>query len=137
ALPWHIQARAHDARATSVRYRDEVSHGNERVASWASALGVVLDHPGKSAKFKVSPEGVPSIIPSESGVKVDQEKLRAMVLDELLRPATAATRDLAAPAAVDASAFTTEQAKALLPNLVRTSAYTTYYPPSSSRPANT
>ena len=125
-----------DAIAPAVRYRYEVTLVNERVASWAAALGVVLDHPGKSAKFKVSAEGVASIIPSESGVKVDQEKLRAMVLDELLRPATAATRDLAAPAAVDASSFTTEQAKALLPNLVRTSTYTTYYPPSSSRHAN-
>ena len=136
AQPGELPSIPQDAIAPAVRYRYEVSLVNERVASWAAALGVVLDHPGKSAKFKVSPEGVPSIIPSESGVKVDQEKLRAMVLDELLRPATAATRDLAAPAAVDASAFTTEQAKALLPNLVRTSTYTTYYPPSSSRHAN-
>jgi len=58
------------------------------------------------------------------------------VLDELVRPATGATRDLAAPAAVDTSAFTTEQAKALLPNLVRASTFTTYYPPSASRHAN-
>jgi len=136
AKPGALPAIPQDAIAPAVRYRYQVSLVNERVASWATALGAVLDHPGKSAKFALSAEHVPSIVPSESGVKVDQEKLRAMVLDELLRPVTGATRDLAAPAAVDASAFTTEQAKALLPNLVRTSTFTTYYPPSASRHAN-
>ncbi len=136
AKPGELPAIPQDAIAPAVRYRYQVSLIRERVASWATALGVVLDHPGKSAKFALSAEHVPSIVPSESGVKVDQEKLRAMVLDEFLRPVTGATRDLAAPAAVDASAFTTEQAKALLPNLVRTSTFTTYYPPSASRHAN-
>ena len=136
AKPGELPAIPQDAIAPAIRYRYQVSLVNERVARWAAALGVVLDHPGKSAKFALSAEHVPSIVPSESGVKVDQEKLRAMVLDELLRPVTGATRDLAAPAAVDASAFTTEQAKALLPNLVRTSTFTTYYPPSASRHAN-
>jgi vancomycin resistance protein YoaR len=125
-----------DAIAPAIRYRYQVSLVNERVASWAAALAVVLDHPGKSAKFNVNADGVPSIIPSESGVKVDQEKLRAMVLEELVRPATTTPRDLAAPAAVDPSAFTTEQAKALLPNLKRASTFTTYYPPAADRHAN-
>jgi len=136
AKPGELAAIPQDAIAPAVRYRYQVSVVNERVASWAAALAVVLDHPGKSAKFSLNAEHVPSIIPSESGVKVDQEKLRAMVLEDLTRPATGTTRDLAAPAVVDASAFTTEQAKALLPNLVRTSTFTTYYPPSASRHAN-
>jgi vancomycin resistance protein YoaR len=136
AKPGELPAISQDAIVPAIRYRYQVSLVNERVASWAAALGVVLDHPGKSAKFNVSPDGVPSIIPSESGVKVDQEKLRAMVLDELVRPATGSTRELAAPAAVDVSAFTTEQAKALLPNLARASTFTTYYPPSADRHAN-
>jgi vancomycin resistance protein YoaR len=136
AKPGDLPAIPQEAIAPAIRYRYQVSLVSERVASWATALGVVLDHPGRSAKFKVSPEGVPSIVPSESGVKVDQDKLRAMVLDEILRPASGSTRDLAAPAAVDPSKFTTDQAKALLPNLVRTSTYTTYYPPSASRHAN-
>src|SRR5438876_4921309 len=136
AKPGELTAIPQNAIAPAVRYRYQVSLVNERVASWATALGVVLDHPGKSAKFNLNADHVPSIVPSESGVKVDQAKLRAMVLDELVRPATGATRDLAAPAAVDISAFTTEQAKALLPNLVRTSTFTTYYPPSASRHAN-
>jgi vancomycin resistance protein YoaR len=136
AKPGELPAIPQDAIAPAVRYRYQVSLVNERVAAWVTALGVVLDHPGKSAKFSLNAERVPSIIPSESGVKIDQEKLRAMVLDELVRPAVGTTRELAAPAAVDASAFTTEQAKALLPNLVRTSTFTTYYPPSPSRHAN-
>lgn len=136
AKPGELPAIPQDAIAPAIRYRYQVSLVNDRVASWVAALGVVLDHPGKSAKFTVNADGVPSIIPSESGVKVDQEKLRAMVLEELVRPATGATRDLAAPAAVDRSAFTTEQAKALLPNLVRASTFTTYYPPSPERHAN-
>src|SRR5437773_4582052 len=136
AKPGELTAIPQNAIAPAVRYRYQVSLVNERVASWATALGVVLDHPGKSAKFNLNADHVPSIVPSESGVKVDQAKLRAMVLDELVRPATGATRDLAAPAAVDTSSFTTEQAKALLPNLVRTSTFTTYYPPSASRHAN-
>ena len=136
AKPGELAPIPQDAIAPTTRYRYEVSLVNERVASWAAALGVVLDHPGKSAKFSLNADRVPSIIPSESGVKVDQEKLRAMVLDQLLRPVSTGTREIAAPAAVDTSAFTTEQAKALLPNLVRTSTFTTYYPPSPSRHAN-
>ena len=136
AKPGELPAIPQDAITPAVRYRYQVSLVNERVASWATALGVVLDHPGKSAKFSLNAERVPSIIASESGVVVDQEKLRALVLDELIRPSAGGTRDLVAPAAVDASRFTTEQAKALLPNLVRTSTFTTYYPPSPSRHAN-
>jgi vancomycin resistance protein YoaR len=136
AKPGELPAIPQDAIAPATRYRYQVSLANERVASWAAALAAVLDHPGKSAKFKVSLEGVTSIVPSESGVKVDQEKLRVLALDELLRPATGATRDLAAPAAVEKAAFTTEQAKAVLPNLVKASTFTTYYPPSPDRHAN-
>jgi vancomycin resistance protein YoaR len=136
AKPGELPALPQDAIAPTTRYRYQTSLVNERVASWVTALGVVLDHPGRSAKFNVNADGVPSIIPSESGVKLDQEKLRAMVLDELVRPAASTPRDLAAAAAVDPSAFTTEQAKALLPNLKRASTFTTYYPPAADRHAN-
>jgi len=125
-----------EAIAPSTRYRYTVSLANERVASWVTALGKVLDHPGKSAKYQVSAEGAVSVIPSESGVRVDQAKLRALFLEELLRPAAGPTREVAAPATVDASAFTTEQAKELAPKLSLASTFTTYYPPSGSRHAN-
>jgi vancomycin resistance protein YoaR len=125
-----------DAIAPSARYRYTVSLVGERVASWVTALATVLDHPGKSAKYQVSPEGVVTVIPSESGVRIDQDKLRALFQGELLRPAAGATRDIAAPAAVDSSAFTSEQAKELAPKLALSSTFTTYYPPSASRHAN-
>ena len=125
-----------EAIAPSARYRYAVSLANERVASWVTALGNVLDHPGKSAKYQVSAEGAVTVIPSESGVRIDQAKLRALFLDELLRPAAGPTRVVEAPAAVDTSAFTTEQAKELAPKLSLASTFTTYYPPSGSRHAN-
>jgi vancomycin resistance protein YoaR len=125
-----------DAIAPSARYRYTVSLASERVAAWVTALGSVLDHPGKSAKYQVSAEGAVAVIPSESGVRIDQEKLRALFQGELLRPAAGATRAIAAPAAVDSSTFTTEQAKELAPKLALASTFTTYYPPSSSRHAN-
>ena len=136
AKPGELPAIPGEAIAPSARYRYVVSLASERVASWVSALGVVLDHPGKSAKYKVSAEGAIGVVPSESGVRVDQEKLRALFLNQLLRPAAGATREVAAPAAVDASAFTTEQAKELAPKLSLASTFTTYYPPSAARHAN-
>src|SRR5206468_916185 len=64
AKPGELPALPQDAIAPSIRYRYQVSVVSERVASWATALAAVLDHPGKSAKFKVSDDGVPSIVPS-------------------------------------------------------------------------
>ena len=125
-----------DAIAPPARYRYTVSLASERVAAWVTALGSVLDHPGKSAKYQVSAEGAVAVIPSESGVRIDQDKLRALFQGELLRPAAGATRAVAAPAAVDSSTFTTEQAKELAPKLALASTFTTYYPASSSRHAN-
>ena len=135
AKPGELPAIPGDAIAPSARYRYTVSLANERVASWVAALGAVLDHPGKSAKFRLNAEQVVSVIPSESGVRIDQEKLRALFLDELVRPA-GASREIAAPAAVDKSAFTTEQANELAAKISRTSTFTTSYPPSFSRHAN-
>ncbi|HEV8468727.1 MAG TPA: VanW family protein [Candidatus Limnocylindria bacterium] len=136
ARPGELPAIPGEAIAPSARYRYVVSLASERVASWVSALGKLLDHPGKSAKYQVSAEGAISVVPSESGVRVDQEKLRALFLNELLRPAAGVTREVAAPAAVDVSAFTTEQAKELAPKLSLASTFTTYYPPSAARHAN-
>ena len=133
--PGELPAIPGDAIAPTARYRYTVSLSDERVTAWVAALATVLDHPGRSARFVVSREGALSIKPSESGVRVDQDKLRALFLDELFKPANGAARQIAAPAAVDASILTTEQAKELLPKLSRTSTYTTYYPPSASRPS--
>ena len=135
AKPGDLPAIPVDAIAPIARYRYVVSLDPERIDAWGNALGVILDHPAKNARFVVSKDGVLSVIPSESGVRIDQEKLRAVLLDELVRPVTG-TREINAPAAVDVPAMTTEQAKALAPKLSRTSTFTTYYPPSASRHAN-
>ena len=136
AKPGELAAIPADALAPTTRYTYKVSLANERVATWVTALAAYLDHPGKSAKFQVSREQALSIVPSESGVRIDQDKLRAMLLDGLMVPVTGDVREVAAPATVDKSVFTTEQAKELLPQISRTSTYTTYYPPSASRHAN-
>jgi vancomycin resistance protein YoaR len=131
-----LPALPQDAIAPAVRYRYQVTLANDRVATWVAALAAYLDHAGKSAKFSVNADGVPSIVPSESGVKIDQEALRAIFLAELTKPITDGVRTVAAPAKVDTSVFTTQQAQAILPNLQRISTYTTYYPPDRARHAN-
>jgi vancomycin resistance protein YoaR len=125
-----------EAIAPSARYRYVVTLDEARLTTWVTALGKLLDHPAKVAKYVVSAEGALSVLPSESGVRVDQEKLRALLAEELFKPAAAQTREIAAPAAVDRPVFSTEQAKELMPKLSRTSTFTTYYPPSASRHAN-
>ncbi|HEY7623584.1 MAG TPA: VanW family protein [Candidatus Limnocylindria bacterium] len=136
AKPGDLPPIPQDAIAPAVRYRYQVSLANERVASWVTALAAYLDHNGKSAKFSINADNVPSIIPSESGVKIDQEALRTLFLSELVKPISDGVRIIAAPAKVDASVFTTEQAQAVLPNLQKISTYTTYYPPDRARHAN-
>ena len=136
ARPGELAPIPGEAIAPASRSRYTVSLAGERVASWVGALGKVLDHPGKSAKYQVSKEGAVSIVPSESGVRIDQEKLRAAFMDQLLQPVGGTSREVAAPATVDKSAFTSEQAQQLAPKLSRTSTFTTSYPPSVSRHAN-
>ena len=136
ARPGELPALPAEAIAPAVRYRYVVSLSGARLDSWVSALGAVLDHPAKNAKFRVRDEDVLAVVPSESGVRVDQAKLRALLGVELLRPAGGATREVAAPAGVDAPALTTEKALALVPQLSRTSTFTTQYPPSDVRHAN-
>jgi vancomycin resistance protein YoaR len=136
AKPGELPAIPSDAIAPATRYRYVTTLIDARVTTWVSAVANLLDHPGKNARFVVSADGGISITPSESGVKIDQDKFRTLVLSELVTPAVGTTRQIAAPAAVDTPAFTTDQAKALAPELQKTSTYTTYYPPSVSRHAN-
>ena len=135
ARPGELPAVPSDAIAPAARYRYVVSLASERVVAWSAALGNVLDHEARSARYAVDAEGALSVLPSESGVRVDRAKLSALLGDELLRP-TGATREIAAPAMVETPPFTTEKAQALLPLLSRTSTFTTEYPPSYARHAN-
>jgi len=136
ARPGELPALPGDAILPTVRYRYAVSLSAERVETWVTALGVLLDHPAKNAKFRVSEDGALGVVPAETGVRVDQAKLRALFATELVRPIAADTRDVTAPAALDAPALTTENALALVPQLSRTSTFTTSYPPSDVRHAN-
>lgn len=136
AKPGELVAIPADAIAPAARYRYVVTLDGERITTWTTALAKLLDHPGKNARYVLSAEGAVSIVPSESGVRIDQDKLRTLFLDQLTRPAVGGARQIAAPAAVDTPAFTTQQANDLAPKLSRTSTFTTSYPPSAARHAN-
>ena len=123
------------AIAPATRYRYEVSVNETRLGEWVKALGVKLDRPAVGAKYTVSREGALGVIPGVAGIRLDQDKMRSLMLDELVKPASG-TRELRAPSAADSTAFTTEQAQQWLPQMTRTSSFTTNFPVSRSRHAN-
>ncbi len=135
AKPGELPAAPAGAIVPATRYRYVVSLDQTRVTDWVKALGEKLDRPAVSARYTVSKDGALGIVPGVSGIRLDQEKMRALMLDELLRPA-GTVRELTAPSAADSTAFTTEQAKEWLPKLARTSTFTTSFPISRSRHAN-
>ncbi len=124
-----------DAIAPSARYRYIVSLKQDLVTEWATQLAAELDRPAVSARFSVNADGVASVIPGATGIRVTQDKLVAQLNTELLRPAVG-TRNVAAPAAVETPAFSNEQANTWLPKISRTSTFTTFFPPNPSRYAN-
>jgi vancomycin resistance protein YoaR len=124
-----------DAIAPSARYRYAVSLKQERVTDWVTTVAAKLDRPAVSARFAVNADGIASVLPGATGIRVAQDKLIAQLGTELLRPAVG-TRNIAAPAVLETPPFSTEQANSWLPKISRTSEYTTYYPPSAARHAN-
>lgn len=135
ARPGELPALPVDAIAPSARYRYVVSLKQDRLRDWVTAVAAKLDRPALSARFSVNRDGVPSVIPGAIGIRVEQDKLITQFANDLVRPAVG-TRNVAAPAAVDTPAFSTEMANTWLPKMSRTSEYTTYYPPNASRHAN-
>ena len=121
-----------DAIAPSARYRYVVTLKQDRVSEWVKGVAAKLDRPAVSARFSVNADGVASVLPGATGIRVTQDKLIAQLATDLLRPAVG-TRTVAAPAAVETPPFSTEQANAWLPKIARTSSVR---PPSlsSSRP---
>src|SRR4030095_5206362 len=105
-----------------------VSLKQDLLKDWVTAVAAKLDRPAVSAKFTVSPDGVPSVIAGADGIRVTQDKRIAQLTTALVRPAVG-TRNFAAPAAVETPPFSTEQANSWLPKISRTSEFTTYYPP--------
>jgi vancomycin resistance protein YoaR len=124
-----------DAIAPVARYRYVVSLKQDRLTEWATAVAAKLDRPALSARFSVNPDGIASVVPGATGIRVAQDKLVAQLGTDLLRPAVG-TRNVAAPAALEIPPFSTEQANSWLPKISRTSEFTTYYPPSAARHAN-
>jgi vancomycin resistance protein YoaR len=135
AKPGELEAIPAGAIAPATRYRYTVSLDEGRVTEWVKALGVKLDRPAVSARYTVSKEGTLAITPGVAGIRLDQDKMKALMLDDLLKPA-ASTRELTAPSGADSTAFTTEQAKEWLPRLKLQSSFTTNFPVSRSRHAN-
>ncbi|MEX2047797.1 MAG: VanW family protein [Chloroflexota bacterium] len=135
ARPDELPAVPVDAIAPAARFRYVVSLKEDRLKEWATAVAAQFDRPAVSARFTVTLEGVASVIPGATGIRVAQDSLVAQLATDLLRPAVG-IRNVAAPAAVEKAAFSTEEATAWLPKFSRTSTFTTYYPPSASRHAN-
>jgi vancomycin resistance protein YoaR len=123
------------AVAPATRYRYTVSLDETRVTEWVKALGVKLDRPALSARYTVSKDSVLDVVPGVAGIRLEQDKMKALMLDDLLKPASS-SRQLTAPSGADSTAFTTEQAKEWLPKLKLQSSFTTNFPISPSRHAN-
>jgi vancomycin resistance protein YoaR len=119
----------------AVRYRYTVSVDDARVTEWVAALGVKLDRPAVSAKYAVSKDNVVSVVAGVAGIRLEQDKMKSLMLSELLTP-SGSTRELVAPSAADTTAFSTQQAQEWLPKMTRASTFTTYFPVSQSRHAN-
>jgi len=135
AKPGELDVLPTGAIAPPVRYRYAVSIDEAKVAEWVKALGARLDRPGVSAKYAVSKENTLSVIAGIAGIRLEQDKMKALMLDQLARPA-AGVRELAAPSATDTTAFSTQKAQEWLPKLSRTSTFSTSFPVSASRHAN-
>ena len=135
AKPGELAPLPAGAIAPQARFRYVVSLDETRVAQWVTAMAAKLDRPSVSAKFTVSAENVLGVVPGITGIRIEQDKMKALVMDELFRPIVGA-REITAPSAADSTALTTQQAQEWLPKLTKTSSFTTYYPPSASRHAN-
>ena len=135
AKPGEVDPRPAGAIAPPARYRYSVSLDDARVTEWVKALGVKLDRPAVSAKYAVSKEQALSVIPGVAGIRLDQDKMKALMLDDLLTPAAGA-RELVAPSVPDTTSFTTQAAQDWASKLTRTSTFSTYFPLNGSRYAN-
>ncbi len=136
AKPGELAALPAGGIAPTARYRYIVSLSESRVTEWVKALGAKLDRPAVNARYAVSKESTLSVIPGVAGIRLEQDKMKALMLDELLRPASNGARELVAPSGTDTTAFTTQQAQEWVSKLSRTSSFTTSFPVNASRYAN-
>ncbi len=137
ARPGDLAVPPAGAIVPNARFRYAVSLDQARLSAWVRALAAKLDRPAVSARYVVSKENTLAIAPGVAGISLEQDRMRSLMLEELLRPVAAGSgRELAAPSAVDGTVFSTQQAQEWLPKLTRTSTYTTYFPVSPTRHAN-
>ena len=137
ARPAELAAPSAGAIVPNARFRYTIALDQTRVSEWVKALAARLDRPAVSARYVVSRENALSVVAGVAGIRLEQDKMKTLMLGELLRPVPSGRgRELVAPSAVDGTAFSTQQAQAWLPKLTRTSTYTTYFPVSQTRHAN-
>ncbi len=136
ASPGDLPQLPADAVGPVTRYRYIAGLDDERLAVWANGVADALDRPARSARFSVDAEGRLAVVGSADGIRVDRAKLRALLREELVRPVAASLREITAPATIERPSFTTEEAERWLPQLIRTSTFTTYFPDNASRFAN-
>ena len=135
AKPDEVDAVPAGAIVPAVRYRFVVALDEPRVTAWVTALGVKLDRPAVSARYAVTKDNVVSVVAGVAGIRLEQDKMRSLMLGQLLTPVGSA-RELVAPSAPDTTAFSTQQAQEWLSKMTRASTFTTYFPVSNSRHAN-
>jgi vancomycin resistance protein YoaR len=136
AKPGELSPLPAGAIAPAARFRYNVSLSESRITDWVTALGAKLDRPAVSARYAVSKESVLSVIPGVAGIRLEQDKMKSLMLEDLLRPASDSARQLVAPSGADSTAFTTHQAQEWVSKLSRTSTFTTSFPVNASRYAN-
>jgi len=83
----------------------------------------------------VQRDGSLSVVPSATGVKIDQPQFVALVSAQLFT-SVAAPREVAPSFVQDTPTFTTQQAQQFVGQMTAVSSYTTTYPPSLERHTN-
>ncbi len=121
--------------APATRYTYRVTADEARVKAWIAAVADELDRPAVNATYAVRPDGSLAVVAARDGSRIDQAKLMSDITAALFVPSTA-TRVFTPTFVVEKPAFSTELAQRYVGGMVRTSSFTTYYPPNAARHAN-
>ncbi|HET8568863.1 MAG TPA: VanW family protein [Candidatus Limnocylindria bacterium] len=127
-----VAALPQGAVAPRTRYRYVVGLDEARVASWAAAVGAILDRPAKNAGWTFRADGSLAVVPGQVGVKVDRGAFVRAALEALPRSAVA-SRTITPAFVADVPAFTTEQAEGSLARVTRVTSFETFFPWDAAR----
>ncbi|MGH2378558.1 MAG: VanW family protein [Candidatus Limnocylindria bacterium] len=108
----------------------------DRVRSWAAAVGALLDRPAQSATYRVGDGGAYEVVPAVEGVRIDQEALVAAVVAELKSGAHPARRVLTAPMTTEQPRFGTAEAERHVTQLTPVATFRTAFPLNQARYTN-